>query len=161
MAYLTLAEFKARSIMFPADVDALETLRPGYTDTRIAVWQSVIDSRLRKRYAAPFASPVPEIVLGWLVSFVTHDAQRARGVNPEDPTIVMMTDDKTLADTQMKEAADSDTGLFDLPLRQDLQNSAVAFGGPMGYSETSPYVSADRQASIGRGEDSSGGGSYS
>ncbi len=55
----------------------------------------------------------------------------------------------------MKEAADSAEGLFELPLRADLETSGVSKGGPLGYTEASPYRWTDRQADDGRNEDES------
>lgn len=101
-------------------------------------------------YAA--APPVPEIVLGWLTTFVTYDVYRKRGINPQDPTIELLVKDVADATSELKEAADSKDGLFDLPVSEDT-DSAVTTGGPLGYSETSPYVWSDYERSIGRAQD--------
>ena len=247
LPYLDTAGFVRRTVMPAGDVGIVETVVPGFTATRLMVWQSYINARLRKRYGnnlplgqnppalvavgtlppavslqgrpvlgsaqyqiqvttpgsipgmvfqwsadngitwttgvpgaaivqltglqgnsgiqALFpiaaysadnqysaATPVPEAVLGWLVALVTIDLYRKRGVNPQDPTIQMVQDDATRALAELKEAADSDIGLFDLPQSDDL-NSAVDTGGPLGYSEASPYKWADKEARHGRRED--------
>ena len=102
------------------------------------------------RYQA--APPVLEFVLGWITTLVTDDCYRARGRDTQDPTMVDLRADveRTLAD--IKEAADSKDGLFDLPVSEDL-DSAVTTGGPLGYSETSPYVASVIERNIGQAED--------
>lgn len=101
-------------------------------------------------YAA--ATPVPEIVLGWLTTLVTYDLYRKRGVNPQDPQIELLVAEMNTVLDEIKEAADSKDGLFDLPTSED-ENSAVTTGGPLGTSQTSPYVWTDIQAVIGSAED--------
>ena len=106
-------------------------------------------------YAA--APPVPETVLGWIVALVTVDLYRKRGVNPQDPQIDLLVKEAERAFAEIKEAADSKEGLFDLPASEDV-DSAVTTGGPMGYSEQSPYVWADRELHAARNEDDQGRG---
>lgn len=101
-------------------------------------------------YAA--ATPVPEIVLGWLVSMVTYDCYRKRGANPQDPAIVQVVSDLDITMAELKEASDGKDGLFDLPSSEDT-DSAVTTGGPLGYSEASPYVWTDIEAAQGAAED--------
>lgn len=98
------------------------------------------------------ATPVPETVLGWMVAIVTVDLYRKRGVNPQDPTIEMCREEAVRALAEIKEASDSKDGLFDLPASDD-GDSAVTTGGPLGYSETSPYVWTDIQRAEGAAED--------
>jgi hypothetical protein len=101
-------------------------------------------------YAA--ATPVPEIVLGWLTSLVTFDMYSRRGINPADPTYDMLTKDLERVEADVKEAADSKDGLFDLPTSED-QDSAVTTGGPLACSDASPYAWQTRQARRGRRQD--------
>jgi hypothetical protein len=101
-------------------------------------------------YAA--ATPVPEIVLGWLTLFVTYDAYRKRGTNPQDPNIASLIEDCKTAADEIKEAADSKDGLFDLPTSEDT-DSAITTGYPLAYSETSPYVWTDVEACEGYAQD--------
>lgn len=107
-------------------------------------------------YAA--APPVPEAVLGWITAMVTVTAYDKRGRNPQDPAIVSALALRDRALEELKEAADSKDGLFDLPASEDT-DSAVTTGGPLGYTETSPYVWADQQRHVGRIEDRQGRGS--
>jgi len=57
-----------------------------------------------------------------------------------------------IAVAELKEAADSKDGLFDLPLRADTTATGVSKGGPRGYSEASPYTNLDRQRARRRNE---------
>ena len=109
-------------------------------------------------YIAP--TPVPEIALGWLVSMVDVDIWDRRGVNAQDPTIVRYVDKVTKADAQIAQAANSDIGLFELPFNDSIASSAINHGGPLSYSEASPFVGADRQEFEGRQEDVRGIGTY-
>lgn len=148
---LDLDGFRERTIVPPEDVNALEARREGFIARRLAYWSSLIEARLRKRYVVPFVAPVPDIVLGWLVDLVTVDVYNARGWNPSDEQAAEIVQAKTDALELLKEAADSETGLFDLPLRNDLPTSAIVADVPFGYSEQDPYTAFDRQAEVFRG----------
>jgi hypothetical protein len=146
MAYLTVAEFRTRTVMPGEDVDLLEAACPGFLAANLEDVTSWIDSRLRKRYAVPFAAPVPNIVLRWLTKIVTLEAYKRRGFNGTSEQDREIIADRDKAEAEVKEAADSSEGKFDLPLRQDLQtSSAISQGGPFGYSEAGPYSWMDRQ----------------
>lgn len=157
MAYQTVIDFRDRTIMPGEDVDELESRYPKFLSNRLDIWSAWLDARLRKRYATPFDAPAPLIVIGWLTALVTLDAYARRGFNPSgeaDQASIIAPADRALV--EVKEAADSKEGLFDLPLRQDVPGSGIVNGGPLGYSEISPYVWADLQARSGRREDSRG-----
>jgi hypothetical protein len=135
-------------------VNSLEIDEPGFLSAAIAQVSDWIDARLRKQYAVPFERPVPPVVLGWVTAMVTLQAYGKCGWNPgsksDEESIIGAAKD---AREEVKEAADSKDGLFDLPLRAG-GDSAVTKGGPLGYSETSPYVWATHQSRTGREEDS-------
>jgi len=144
--YLTPLQWRTRTVMPSADVDALDVGEPGFLGSRIAFQQGKIEARLAKRYATPFASPVPEIVLGWLTDLVTFDAYMKRGFNPAAEQDSEIKAAATTALEEVKEAAESKEGLFELPLREDMKgSSAIDRGGSFGYSEASPYAWTDRQ----------------
>lgn len=158
---LTVVEFTARTIMPPDDVAALEAAFPAFLQKRLDQNWSWISARLAKRYdvAGMQANP-PEIVNLWITAMTTLDAYAKRGFSPasemDSAAIVKPSED---AKAEVKEAADSNTGLFDLPLLETkVGASGVSLGGPLGYSETSPYVNTDIQACEGRYEDSIGRG---
>jgi hypothetical protein len=142
--------------MPPEDVAYLETTFAGFLDARIAVRSSLINARLQKRYVVPFVPPYPETVLGWLTALVTVDAYKKRGWNPSDAQSAQVVQDAVDALAEMKEAADSAEGLFELPVRENNLTSAVSKGGPLGYSETSPYVGFDLQFETASSEDQGG-----
>ena len=98
------------------------------------------------------ATPVPETVLKWLTFLVTDDVATRHGINPNDPLAIRISEKAKLAETELAEAANSQTGLFDLPTSED-QASSINTGGPRSYSENSPYTWTYRQAAqaYGRG----------
>lgn len=106
------------------------------------------------------STPVPEIALGWLVSLVNVDFWKRRGANPQDPTFQDALDARTEALAEVKEAADSKDGLFDLPTNDAVGDSAIVHGGPLSYTEASPFVAADMQERQGVLEDERGCGTY-
>jgi hypothetical protein len=157
-AYLTIAGFKNLSVMPATYIDAIETQAPGWLDAQLAYWSGWIDSRLRKRYAAPFSAPYPQAVQGWLARIVTERAWLRRGVNPQDEQWQSVHNDAEEAKREVLEAANGELGLFELPLRGDTNASGLAHAFGHAYSEASPYVSLDGQARTGRREDSNRGG---
>jgi hypothetical protein len=98
------------------------------------------------------ATPVPEIILKWLNALVTLAAYRRRGFNPNDPAGDMIVQAAVEAKKEVLEAADSESGLIDIPVSEDL-DSAVTTGGPLGTSDASPYAWQNRQAARGRSQD--------
>ena len=158
--YLTLEQLKLRAVIPDEYFDDVETRYPGFIDQRLASRSAWLDARLRKRYAAQFAAPYPEQVCSWLCDLVTVDVMHKRGIDPNDEQWTEIMQASQTAKDEVKEAADSQDGLFDLPLRDDAGDaSGIAKGGPFGYSEASPYVWKDVQASSARTEDRNGRGS--
>lgn len=134
------------------DVEYLEETCSGFIVARLAVGTGRIYGRLRKRYAVPFEGPPPEIVIGWLVAIVQAEAYLKRGINPaSDEHFKSIDEERTRAFEEMKEAADAEVGLFDIPLRENTTDDGVTLGGPLGYSEASPYDWTDVQAEAVRG----------
>lgn len=150
MAYLTFATWKARSSMSDDDANDLEARYPGHIALKIGERQAWIDGKLKKRYAAPFEAPEPEIVLAWLVSLVTFDAYKKRGFNPSSTQDQLIAKEAEDAKAEVQQAADANEGLFDLPLRQNTTASGISRGGPLGYSEHDPYTWVDRQRDAAR-----------
>lgn len=161
MAYLDLDAFKLRTIMPSGYIDAIERVEPGWTVQQLESWSLSIDARLRKRYSVPFAEDAtPETVKQWLTQIVTKRAWLKHGVDPQDPQWPTVENDYDTALAELKEAADGNEGLLDLPLLDTADTSAVTKQATRGYSEHSPYVGFDQQAAIGRGEDCNGGGTF-
>lgn len=165
--YLDTPRFRELSIMPSSDVDQIEALESEWIQRRLDRAGDFLDVRLAKRYAVPFGddpSPpatvranVPGTVEDWIVGIVTLEAYSKRGFNPssasDEAAIVMPA---TRAREEILEAANSETGLFELPMRSTATSSGVSRGGPLGYSETSPYVWTDRQVEDGAAEDAAG-----
>lgn len=155
MAYLTLDGFKTYTVLPNQWIDAIEAVDPGFTEGQLTVWSDWIDSRLRKRYAAPFVEPVSETLKNWLARIVTVRVMLRRGVDSTDAQFAELTRDADEARAEIREAAEATAGLFDLPLRDDGSDSAIVRGTPLVYSEQSPYVGGDLQAERAYGEDQS------
>jgi len=159
--YLDVAGFKGLTFMPDTHVDEVETDYPGWLLGQLTNRSRWIDSQLRKRYAAPFVAPYPETVTGWLSDIVTLRAMLKRGVLPTDAQFQEIKERHDKAEAQVHEAADSVTGLFDLPLAVGggaLTGTGVSRGGPLVYSEASPYVFRDVQVCDASREDSNGRG---
>lgn len=145
-AYLNLADFKARTLMPATDVDDLETIAAGWVLLQLEQVSRWIDSRLRKRYDAPFdVGTCPEIIKSWLTRLVTLRAYLRRGVDATDGQLDLIRADAQTALDEIKEAADAVDGLFDLPLKDSDKATGVVLGAPFGYSEPDPYTWLDVQ----------------
>lgn len=161
--YLTLALFRDLTVVPASYVDEVQAAHAGWVDKQLDYWSRWIDSRLRKRYASPFAAhddtpPTPVAVQGWLERLVTARVMLKRGVDQNDEQVQTVLEEHRTAKEEILEAARSDENLFDLPLRTDGDASAINRGGPKGYSEQSPYVFMDEQAETAHAEDRNGGG---
>jgi hypothetical protein len=74
-------------------------------------------------------------------------------VNPSDQQISSLFAAAEKAYEEVKQAADCEAGLFDLPLRQDSSASGVSQGGPFSSSQASPYAWMTEQVTRGRRDD--------
>lgn len=139
--------------MPPDQVQELESRYPNFVKTQLTVISGRIDSRLRvRRYAVPFEAPYPPTVRLWLNDLATLRCYLRMGVKPTDEQFSEIKNLADVAEAQITEAADAVNGKFDLPMRADTTTSGIT-GGPLGYSEQSPYTGADRQAAAGKAED--------
>lgn len=153
-SYLSLSDFEGLSVIPASYVTEIETIQPGWTLKKLAFLSRLIDARLRKRYAVPFASPYPEVVQHWLARLATVECYLKRGVDPTDAQFAAMKEAAAEAWAEITEAANSDTGLFDLPLIADAQaQSGISKGAPLAYTEVSPYVWRDHQLEDGTADD--------
>lgn len=157
-AYLTVAEFKVKTLIPSVYVDEVEGIAPGFVDGQLADVSRRLDGVLRKRYAAPFSAPYPEQVQEWLARIVSPRVWMKRGVDATDSQWDTIQEDAKAAWAEVAQAADGNAGLWDLPVAGGSTASAVSRGGPLVYSEQSAYVWTDRQACTGREEDRAGRG---
>lgn len=171
--YMLTSRFAELSIMPSPDVDAIEALESGWTQRQIDRVGAALDARLAKRYAVPFGgepspgqsplrSDVPEVIEDWITSIVTARAYAKRGVNPSSGDLwftEMVIGPAKQAAAEILEAANSETGLFDLPLLASVAPAGNATrGGPLAYTERSPYVWTDVERDAGRDDDERGEG---
>jgi hypothetical protein len=125
------------------DVDDLVARYPAFVAAQLEVLTGEIYSRLRKRYKTPF-DPVPIVAKGWLADMIAPVLYARRGVDPSDDQMQQLRDAAARAREQIKEAADSENGLYDLPLLDTADPTAIAKAGPLGYSE-GPYDYLDQE----------------
>ncbi len=149
-SYLTVTEFKLRSLFPQEAIDDLETVAPGWLDATLNDASDLMNSRLRKRYAVPFLD-TPPIIRRWLADLVSVRCFVRLGVNPQDEQFNLVKREAEIAEEQIMEAANSVEGLFDLPLLDD--SSALTKPVVMVSSTQSPFVSQHERAVIGRRED--------
>lgn len=144
--YVTIAELKLLGTIPPEDVDALETAYPGVVDAIGQAVSGTFDSKLAKRYAAPFQTPYPDTLKDNVAKVMSLRLMMKRGFNPssaQDQEIIKQAEE---AKAWLAEAADGKDGLVELPIKQaSPAASAVNIGAPLGYSEASPYTWTDRQ----------------
>jgi len=159
VSYLTLAEYKSYSVLPSVDIDDVETIQVGWIDRKLRAISYGVDARLRKRYAVPFSAPYPDAVCDWVARLMDVALLLKRGVDATDEQFVSILEDSKRAREEIKEAADAEQGLFDLPALDTADASAISKGEPLGYSEASPYVGGDVQEELGRDEDLDGWGS--
>jgi hypothetical protein len=138
-------------------VDELEARKPEWLQNTLNSKWNWIQAVLRKRYDTnAMAADPPETVIQWLVDIVTKEAFDARGYDPSSKS-----DEEAIlgrwrdARAEIKEAADSEKGLFELPLLATDTDQGVTRGGPLAYSEQSPYHWMAGQQDAGQAEDDS------
>jgi len=162
--YLDFDGLTLRTVLPESFVCDVEDRSPGWIAGQLETWSRWIDARLRKRYATPFAAfndtpPTPPTIQLWLTRIVTWRIMLRRGVDPSDLQADTIKSDHDLAMDEILEAANSQDGWFDLPTKTDANGSAISQGGPLFYSEASPYVWTDQQVAAARNEDDNGRGS--
>jgi len=153
VAYLTLTEFRRGTLMPGSFVDEVESNDPGFIDQRLYLASAKIDVRLTKRYDAPFKQPYPAVVEEWLISLVTYEVWLKRGIAATDQQAEQYKADRDNARGDIESAANSEVGLFELPLRSNTDGTGITRGFPTSYSEQSPYKWMTTQRRIGREED--------
>ncbi len=145
--YVDKSILKMYGCMPAEDIDALDTQYPGLIDQLAKGVSGHFDSMLAKRYGAPFQTPYPDVLVYNVAQVVNGRLYLKRGFNPssEQDKLIKGAHDDALK--WLREAADPEKGLVELPLKQQaLGASAVTVGSPLAYSEASPYAWTDQQA---------------
>lgn len=112
-----------------------------FVEAQVRIFESKLHDQLRNRYAVPFKNP-NDTVKGWIAVQVTVEVRKKIGVDPND---VMFIEDKEaakLARDEITAAANSDTGLFELPLLVSVTPVARGFRG---ISDADPAAWKRRQ----------------
>lgn len=146
--YVTIQDVKDFGSLPAEDIDDLEVRYPGIT-LRVATKVSAdFDSKLIKRYAAPFQQPYPDTLIDNVARVVAYRLTLKRGFNPSSAQDQEIVADKDAALKWLDDAANGQDGLVELPIKQTTpgQPGAVNQGAPLGYAEAGPYTWMDRQA---------------
>ena len=159
MSYLDRNEYMEYSVLPMTTIDDVEAIQEGWIDRKLAAISMSVDARLRKRYTVPFTAPYPEAVKDWVARLMDPLTLKKGGVDATDEQFLSIDEDAKAAREEIKEAADANEGLFDLPALDTADASAISKGAPLGYSEASPYVGGDVQVYYARDEDRDGWGS--
>ena len=151
---LSLSDFRMKvEFLRPRDVDLFEKDYPGAILEFLTEWTDYVYTRLDKRYDVPF-DPVPPTVVRWVKDLTTQSVLNRRQYNPADPEMQRMQARYDQAIAEVKEAASSQDSLFGLPAGGGRRGDGTPDkAGPLAYSESSPFRSADIQEEIGRCED--------
>jgi hypothetical protein len=147
-AYLTLAQYRAITTVDGSVVDLCGT--KGKSVQRwLDLSSAHIRSRLVKRYAIDWSEvenqPVPDKIIQWLVLLVDIPVCKCTGATPEGRVDDWIREDETRVNDELKEAADAENGLFELPLRET-GASAVHIGVPYVVAYQMPWDYQDRLA---------------
>lgn len=145
--YVDKVIVKMYGCMPAADVDLLDSQYPGLIDQLSTGVSGHFDTMLAKRYGAPFQTPYPDALVYNVAQVVTARLFMKRGFNPSSMQDKLIKDAHDAALGWLRDAADPQKGLVELPVKQQaLGASAVTVGAPLGYSEASPYAWMDQQA---------------
>ena len=144
-SYLTsVKEFTDRSPFGEDLAERLDQSRPGLLLKLASSISAEMDVRLGKKYLRPIPNP-PEIVKLWAADLLTPRAYEALGVRPTDEQQEQITARATQVYAFLKEAADSENGLLDLPLSATISTSGIQEPTILSQSEQSPYTWRHKQ----------------
>lgn len=159
MAYLTVQQYRSKSMLPLETLDAIETRQAGWTAEQLELVSSRIYAQLGKRYKQWLdAAKYPTVLGEWIARIMDVRALLKRGVNPEDQQYVTLKEFHDDAWKEITQAANGESGLLDLPAEEGGAVSGIVRGGPLAYSESSPYVAFDNQSEVGHQEDTNKGG---
>lgn len=133
-SYLTLAAYKSITTINGSIVDVCAA-KGKDVQRWLDLESGHIRARLVKRYAVDFddPGPVPDQIIKWLILLVDIPVWKCAGGNPEGREDGWAKADQEQVEAELKEAADSEEGLFELPLRNTdaLGKTAINKGAPI------------------------------
>lgn len=150
-AYIDMDYVKSVGSMPPPDIDTVESIFPGTFVALELATRRMIDARLTKRYLTPFdfnGASVPEVVRWNQAQLVVAALFQKRGYNPGSAQDQIIQQNKVDALAWLKEAADSEAGLVELPLKEGTSpdSPGIVKASPLSTSDQTPYDWIDRQA---------------
>jgi hypothetical protein len=147
-SYLTTAQYRSITTLDGSLVD-LCTSKGKDVQRWLDMASAHIRSRLVKRYAVDFAAPgpTPDKIIEWLALLVDIPVCKCVGATPEGRVDDWAREDEARVNAELKEAADAENGMFELPLRNTDPTGASAInkGGPFVASNTTIYGFFDAQ----------------
>lgn len=147
-SYLTLAAYRSITTLDGSTVD-LCAAKGKDVQRWLDLDSAHIRSRLVKRYAIDWTEvanqPVPDKIIQWLILLVDIPVCKCAGATPEGRVDDWAREDQTRVNDELKEAADCENGLFELPLRET-GASAIHIGVPHVVSYQMPWNYYDRLA---------------
>lgn len=140
--YLALATYKQRTTIDASVVQLCEN-----KGKDVSWWlesaSAQINTRLTKRYAVDFTSPgpVPDQIIFWLIRLVNIDVWECAGGLPEGREDGWADAARKQVYEELKEAADAENGLYELPLRNTdtLGSSAVNKGASFVHEDATVH----------------------
>jgi hypothetical protein len=131
-SYLTLAAYRSITTLDGSIVD-LCAAKGKDVQRWLDLESAHIRSRLVKRYAIDWTEvtnqPVPDKIIQWLILLVDIPVCKCTGATPEGRVDDWAREDQARVNDELKEAADAENGLFELPLRET-GASAIHIGVP-------------------------------
>jgi hypothetical protein len=119
-----------------------------FVEAQCEILEGKLHDQLRNRYAVPFLNP-NATVKGWIAAQVAFLVLLKRGTNPDEAMFAEYRDAAKLARDEIAAAANSDTGLFELPL---LVSGTPVARGFRGISDADPAAWKRRQGERAREE---------
>ena len=150
--YVDIEFYKAHATLDEEDVNAFESQYPGRLAKLFATWSRYVDAFLRKVYVVPFVAPFPVEIRICVTRLVTSELKKIVGYRPGTSDKEVCDADVVLAMEFLKELRDAKDGRLELPLKNETPEAeGVAKGGPLFFSEQSPYDWTDAQVEAVRG----------
>lgn len=135
LTYEQLADYSELPIEYLAEAG------PDFCTAQIAIAESRIRDQLSKRYNMDAIVSANDTLKGWIAALVSVKVLTRRGIDPTDILWKTIQDAATIANDEIKQAAQSDTGRFDLPRATAVRKSVI-----VGSSDHDPHAWIRRQA---------------